>query len=197
MSYRKEKKFKLTKYEFGKLKNYFLNRGMYVLHKTRKINSLYYDNALIDMFKDSEEGILPRKKLRIRWYNSFSTSSIETKYSSIEGRFKTTVPASYCSPQSFPKTIYDKEYGALTPSMFVSYNREYFQLKELRVTFDSFIKYRNYRYLIHNEYEEKECVMEIKVSLETSDDYIESIVPYPSSRFSKYSRGILMARAEL
>ena len=41
------------------------------------------------MFVDSEEGVLPRKKVRVRWYNNDLTNlQYEEKTSSIEGRFK-------------------------------------------------------------------------------------------------------------
>ena len=41
------------------------------------------------MFADSEEGVLPRKKVRVRWYNNdLSDLQYEEKTSSIEGRFK-------------------------------------------------------------------------------------------------------------
>ena len=62
MSFRKEKKFKLSKYEFDLLKSSLLLKGMKSLYKKRKINSLYYDTQMLNMFKDSEEGLLPRKK---------------------------------------------------------------------------------------------------------------------------------------
>ena len=90
MSFRKEKKFKLTKFEFLNLKNHMLKKGMIKLHNQRLVNSLYYDNEYYDMFQQSEEGTLPRKKIRIRWYDLISRANIEKKISSLEGRFKTS-----------------------------------------------------------------------------------------------------------
>ena len=48
-------------------------------------------NKNFDLFRDSEEGLLPRKKIRIRNYpNSEDKKNyLEIKYSSVEGRFKT------------------------------------------------------------------------------------------------------------
>ena len=34
--------------------------------------------------------------------------------------------------------------------------------------------------------------MEVKTNFNTDDDYIKKIIKYPSSRFSKYARGILL-----
>ena len=43
------------------------------------------------MYLDSEDGCLPRKKIRIRFYpNQNSGFNLETKISSVEGRFKSS-----------------------------------------------------------------------------------------------------------
>ena len=52
-------------------------------------SSIYFDNRTLDMFSDSEEGNLPRKKIRLRSYPPNSNKkNLEIKISSIEGRFK-------------------------------------------------------------------------------------------------------------
>ena len=197
MSFRKERKYKLTIYEFNILKDLLSKNGMQKLHEPRKINSLYYDNEHNEMFNHSEEGVLPRKKIRIRWYNTNFKSNLETKISSIEGRFKTTKPICVESIKDFPKHIVDQIYGGLTPSILVSYIREYYTVNNMRLTFDSFIKYTNFRDFSKRVYEDPEKVMEIKVDIDTSDDFIETLIPYATVRFSKYSRGILFSRGSL
>ena len=194
MSFRKERKYKLTIYEFNILKDLLSKNGMQKLHEPRKINSLYYDNEHNEMFNHSEEGVLPRKKIRIRWYNTNFKSNLETKISSIEGRFKITKPVCVESIKDFPKHIVDQIYGGLTPSILVSYIREYYIVNNMRLTFDSFIKYTNFRDFSKRVYEDPEKVMEIKVDIDTSDDFIETLIPYATVRFSKYSRGILFSR---
>ena len=52
---------------------------MQKIYNKRFINSLYYDTKQRDMFYHSEEGVLPRKKIRIRWYNSEMNFKIEKK----------------------------------------------------------------------------------------------------------------------
>lgn len=197
MSFRKERKYKLTMYEFNIIKDLLAKNGMKKLHEPRKINSLYYDNELNEMFHHSEEGVLPRKKIRIRWYNTNLKSNLETKISSIEGRFKTTKPVYVKSMKDFPKNITDQTYGGLTPSLLVSYVREYYSVKSMRLTFDSFIKYTNFRDFSKSVYEDPEKVMEVKVDINTSDDFIETLIPYATVRFSKYSRGILFSNGSL
>jgi len=191
MSFRKEKKYRLSLYEFNNLKKMLIEKGMNELYPKRLINSIYYDNNDFDMFKDSEEGVLPRKKIRIRWYDGITKFSFETKISSIEGRFKKTVSLNSANKSQI---LLDKDYGIITPSLKVTYKRNYYILDKMRITFDFDIKYYNLRFNSPNVYEDDEFVMEIKTSEYVSDDYIESIIPIPTSRFSKYSRGLIRSR---
>ena len=61
------------------------------IYEPRKIKSLYFDNLQLEMYKDSIEGSVPRKKIRIRNYPHSDDKNfyLEIKTSSIEGRFKT------------------------------------------------------------------------------------------------------------
>ena len=181
------------------LREQLFHDGMKELFKPRQINSCYFDNFRQSMFHESEEGILPRKKIRIRWYNQESKFTKEVKISSLEGRYK--IIETIFSLTSLNKILefnmFDKCYGSLKPTLIVSYKREYFSFKDLRITIDSFIKYTDLRQSLSKELLDEECVLEIKASFETPDDYIEKIIPIPTSRFSKYSRGILMANGSL
>ena len=87
----------------------------------------------------------------------------------------------------------DNQYGLLKPSLIVSYKREYYSISGLRVTFHNNIEYTDLRSMVKQKYRDYDCVMEIKTSIDISDDSIEKIVKYPTTRFSKYSRGILIA----
>ena len=194
MSFRKEKKFRLTRHDFNLLKNDLLSKGMEPLFPKRVINSLYYDTKLYNMFNDSEEGVLPRKKLRIRWYNDIRKARKEIKISSTEGRYKKSYLINLSSELALPESLFEQTYGMTQPSLFVSYSREYFSFKSMRVTFDSSIMYTNFRQTQKIAFEDSECVMEIKVSADVPDDYIEKIFPIPTSRFSKYSRGLLISK---
>jgi hypothetical protein len=197
MSFRKEKKFRLTKYDYNSLKNKLLLQGMEPLYAKREINSLYYDTKLHSMYHDSEEGLLPRRKIRVRWYDDVRKASNEVKISSFEGRFKTSSFVNVTSQNALPKSLNDPYYGIIFPSLFVSYSREYFSFKSMRITFDSAIKYVNHRLTQNIPFADGECVMEIKVGIDVPDDYIEMIIPFSTSRFSKYSRGLLITNCDL
>lgn len=162
------------------------------LFPTRSINSIYFDTDHLNLFSDSEEGILPRKKIRVRWYDNEIGLKKETKISSIEGRYK--LSENFISPdflKTLKSNIIDNYYGLLSPTLMVRYSREYFIFKKLRITFDTSIRYSDLRSNISKPVYDEECVMEIKTPSEISDDYIEKIVQHPTARFSKYARGIL------
>ena len=112
MSFRKEKKYRLSVNEFFLIKKTLISKGMIKLYDTRKVNSIYFDNFSYDMFNQSEEGVVPRKKVRIRWYENKNNFTLEKKISGIEGRFKTTkVLMNFTNVNDLLKTnFFDKDY---------------------------------------------------------------------------------------
>ena len=131
MSYRKEKKFKLTKSEINKVKKDLNRLGMRKLYLNRKINSIYFDNKNFDIFKDSEEGVLPRKKIRVRWYDQKAEFKKEIKISSSEGRFKINKKLNQIKSKENIENLlfFDQTYGSLNAKILISYLREYLNLK--------------------------------------------------------------------
>lgn len=193
MSFRKEVKFRLTKSDLLILKNELLEKGMTNLYPKRLVYSCYFDTKSLSLFNHSDEGVLPRKKVRLRWYNKEKTLFKETKYSSIEGRFKkSNIFLERSFDKKFESFFKDKDIGLIYPSLLVSYTREYYSYKKVRITFDYDIKYLNLITNINKKMIDYENVMEIKSENTTSDEYIESLINVQSSRFSKYCRGILL-----
>ena len=196
MSFRIEKKFKLTKFEQKSLKESLIMRGMKELYPKRAINSCYFDSHDLRCFYDSDEGVLPRKKIRLRWYENKKKITKEIKVSSIEGRFKTSENFyDYKFLEKLNFSIYDKDYGNLYPKIIISYYREYYLLKNIRITFDSNIKYTNLNCLNSGFYfNDQESVMEVKADLSNSLTKLEGFIDLPTSRFSKYCRGISLCK---
>lgn len=191
MSFRKEKKYKLTFSDLTLIKKRLLQSGMNTLHPTRVVNSCYFDTPNLKLFHDSEEGVLPRKKFRIRWYNKSNIFHEEIKISSIEGRFKYQKKKlnNLKFDELLNMKIFDKCYGELMPILIVSYEREYFLFNDLRITFDKDISYTFIKSVSQHIFKDKEFVMEVKVPIHCDDNYIENLIHIPTSRFSKYSRG--------
>tara|TARA_Y100001968_G_scaffold157632_1_gene144017 strand:- start:240 stop:830 length:591 start_codon:yes stop_codon:yes gene_type:complete len=190
MTFRKEIKFKLSNSDSISLKAQLIDCGMKVLYPMRRVNSCYFDNYDYLFLSHSQNGIVPRKKIRLRWYNNNCLINKETKITSIEGRFKTIEPHQRSKIKSFSKlNIFDAIYGNLTPSIFITYSREYYIYKGLRLTFDGNIIYQNLRSILGQEFKDNERVMEIKTSINTPDDFINKYISFPSTEFSKYVRG--------
>ena len=187
MSFRKEFKYRLSLSDQKILKNKLISEGLKKLYPKRKISSIYFDTKNLNFHLNSEEGVLPRKKIRIRWYDdNYKKLTKETKISSIEGRYKITKPIIYKNFSDISTMqIIDKEYGILKPKILISYFRDYFILKKIRLTFDSEIKYKNLKSSYQLVKYEKECVMEVKSDFKVEEDYIQKLIEYPTSRFSK------------
>ena len=192
MSFRKERKIKMSSSDSLVLRSKLMKKGMIVLHPDRIITSQYFDTKDLETFRQSEEGILPRKKIRVRRYNDDMQKLIfEEKTSSIEGRFKTS---SKIKKNAFDKMLtsgfFHKIYGEIKPSVKINYCRSYFELKKIRITFDSSIMYSFYNdYSTYRDFEE---VIEMKTSIDCPDDYLENLIDTPVTRFSKYCRAFLI-----
>ena len=91
MSFRVEKKYLLNNKNLPKFYNFLKKKNFKKLYPDRQIYSYYFDNSENKMHVDSEEGLTPRKKIRLRWYNNFLPKKnllLEKKINSVEGRFK-------------------------------------------------------------------------------------------------------------
>lgn len=191
MSYRKEKKFRLTRSESKLLKFSLLEQGMKILYPKRNIKSCYFDTKNLLMFYQSEDGILPRKKIRYRWYDSNLIINKELKISSIEGRYKETFFVGPINLSKLSQTkLFDHDYGFIYPSLKINYFREYYTFKKLRFTFDTNIEYEKLDSNIMQKSIDNDCVMEIKATNNINDDLLDAIICNQTERFSKYCRGI-------
>jgi len=193
MSFRKEKKYRVSLVHQKLLRDGLLARGMQPLHTGRRVNSCYFDSLWLNCFHDSEEGVLPRRKVRVRWYNNDNIFFKEIKISSIEGRFKKTEKINNFVLNRHDSTkFYDRELGMLRPITVVSYFREYFSFNGVRLTFDSHIDYAPLRNCGIRTLRDPQTVVEIKSPADISDDYISTVINLPTERFSKYCRAVLL-----
>lgn len=194
MSFRIEEKIVLTTYELYGIRERLLGLGMSTLHPCRLVTSTYFDSRDHGMFVHSEEGVLPRKKIRIRNYGTNDSDFLlEEKISSVEGRFKKSRIISKTERLLFSRNgIVDSFYGNCSPKVTVSYYRNYFQLMGVRITFDTDIRYVRFGTAI--EARDNYCVLEIKAVDGTPPDFLERIITEPRKRFSKFSRACIFAK---
>ena len=91
MSFRIEKKIILNKQKTFKFKDWLRQNNIKNIYTDRQVYSIYFDNKINQSFYESEEGVVPRKKIRLRYYgNNKDKILLEKKISSAEGRFKET-----------------------------------------------------------------------------------------------------------
>ena len=100
-----EEKLVFPTSEKGKHLNKFFSDGFEYIFPSRQISSIYYENINFDIYKDSVEGIVPRKKIRIR--EKFGNLYLEEKIKLTNGKYKTTKKIN-----NIPNVIHDK-YGVL------------------------------------------------------------------------------------
>ena len=62
MSFRIEEKLYIKEQNLIEFKDFISKKSPQKLFTPRKIESLYFDNVNLDMYNDSVEGIVPRKK---------------------------------------------------------------------------------------------------------------------------------------
>ena len=191
MSFRIEEKILVNKNQILDFQKFCLNISAKKLYETRIIKSLYLDNNNSDMFTDSVEGVLPRKKIRIRQYpeNKLQEFFFEEKISSVEGRFKKRKKITKNNFTKIKKTGYlDNIYGNCKPLVYVEYKRKYLHLNKVRITHDTDIKY----YLFSKKlirYDENQ-IFEIKANYKTDIDELQLVYPMTKSRFSKYCNAV-------
>jgi SPX domain protein involved in polyphosphate accumulation len=193
MSFRIEEKIFIDNSKIHLLKEWIYENGGTTLYPDRIINSIYFDNNRLQMFIDSEEGSVPRKKIRIRYYGDKpfieqGAFTIEVKISSVEGRYKTIKKISNID-KYLKSGILDKVYGIVKPKNIVSYCRSYFQIHGQRLTIDSNIKYTKYNGFYTKK--QPEIAVEIKANFSKDIDALLADFPFPRIRFSKYSKSII------
>lgn len=179
-----EEKVKLPlSYKNSLLKNLFDLNFKY-LHPERIVSSIYYDNFTFQIYRDSVEGIVPRKKIRIR--ESFGELYLEHKFKNQDGKYKKKQKIN-----NIPNKIIDNIYGITFPVCKIEYKRLYLTNNKIRITVDSNLNYQNYRNSFSN-YNISFFVAEFKMynNLEISKNFIDSKINYTTVKFSKYDDAV-------
>ena len=146
------------------------------------------------MFNDSEEGNVPRKKIRYRLYPEENEKKYyyEKKINSAEGKFKETKIKTFKDYElAFRNGLFDYSYGMLEKKLIVSYTREYYSINDARITIDYLIKYASPKG-INKKTDYESLILEIKSQrkiIEIQNKFL-NVVPLRRERFSKYCEGI-------
>ena len=166
MTFRIEEKLLVNTGQIIEFKEFLVSSSAKQIYKPRIIKSLYFENINNAMYEDSIEGITPRKKIRVRNYPEDKNLILylETKISSIEGRFKTR---KIINDEEFKRIktngLEDKQYGYCKPLIYVIYKREYYQFTDMRVSIDRDIKYSLFSGRVLGN--DQNSIVEIKASI--------------------------------
>ena len=190
MSFRVEEKIPLTPSDAEALRARLLDDGMTPLFPPRRIRSVYFETDDRTMFRASEEGVLPRMKIRLRCYpDTASGWALERKTSSIEGRFKTTDRLSPAKAvRLLRRGVMEPNVGFVTPLLEVEYQRSYYDYCGQRITFDAAIRYA--ARVGGARRRDPYCVTEIKAAYEISPGRLAKLIATPRGRFSKYCNAV-------
>jgi len=191
LSFRIEEKLYLKSENLIDFKEYLIRKSAKKLYESRVIQSLYFDNHNLQIYNDSIEGLVPRKKIRIRNYPNNKDSKIyfEIKNSSVEGRFKTReIINKNLSQEKISKGIFDNQYGICLPKIFVKYNREYYLINDVRISVDTNILYRDYK--TNYQVNDDRVIAELKTAITKNADELIRDFPIQRIRFSKYCFGV-------
>ena len=162
LDFRNEKKL-----IFYQSENYLLNLLRFLefkeIYEKRKINSIYLDTFDLNDFKDTVDGEKQRSKLRMRWYGQTFNSTIKpilenkikinNKNFKIKQNLKNLQILNDLSYNKIKKYLNDAEvqdpnilvkFQRRNPNIFISYDRRYYMFKNIRITMDSNLHYRDF-----------------------------------------------------
>ena len=190
-----ERKFRLP---VDVLHNVTSSNGFNSQYPKRLVNSLYFDDPNFTSFHQSEEGLTPRRKLRLRWYgynevqkisdlNNIERVTLEEKVTTATSRIKYSKNLSRNNVNQFidefilPMNV--------NPVVLVRYQRKYFLNKNgVRLTFDdkiNFTRYRNEKFPSVHKLASMN-ITELKYDVRnTPHELISQLLSY-ETRFSKY-----------
>ena len=195
MSFRIEQKYRINKYKLPDLYKWISKNNGEKIYLDRTVSSIYFDNYKLSSYHDSMEGVIPRKKIRLRWYgnikNKLENSNLEKKINSVEGKFKKVEKAT--NPSNILKLGFlDKEYGLCFPILQIDYNREYFKIFDIRITLDTKIRYKNYKeeHFFNQYHNDDETVLEAKALNTNIKNFVDENIYFEKIRFSKYCNAI-------
>ena len=184
---RQEYKFLINRTHFEKIKSKLILIKKY---NKRIVNSYYYDTVNLDDFIDSEEGTVPRKKIRFRWYGNkkVKQGNFEIKETFDLKRKKTKLKINNFDTDI--SNILDKYKKNYQPILKISYDREYYysNLLRLDITYDTNISYEriNKNYMKMSKFKETSNILEIKTAVSYDPNFFLSILGNKIVKNSKY-----------
>ena len=182
-----EIKFDVTDINLNKILSTF---HLSHLYPQRMITSIYYDTKNMKYFNDSEEGIIPRRKIRMRSYDNRVSLNLEVKETMVDYRKKfvfKNIDNNNINYHLKKNLIYDEK---LIPIIKVVYLRKYYQCSFGRVTFDHNLRYYDLNFGNFSPIVSNKKILELKnESVNLKNKFIQKCF-LKNIRFSKYCDGV-------
>ena len=207
-TYRYERKFILPKnYSVDSIESVLIKSRFSFTkqHEDRYVNSIYFDNKYLDSVKENLDGVVSKKKIRLRWYGSHNliqNPRLEVKlkmgYLNTKKIFELKNFKIKFSENNLNNinSILLKKYNFLNNYKIVTsthYIRKYFIsiINNIRATIDTDIFYKKLRQLNNFNLNNKDSrpILELKYKT-ADDDYVKTNLKNLTLRFSKNSKYI-------
>lgn len=191
-----EQKLLLNSFELLSILKWLKVSNAKYLYPPRQVISIYLDTLDLRMYYETFEGLVPRKKVRLRRYDERKLNdlyNIEIKLSDELARYKKSSLNKISLEEVINDGLFVKNYGFCYPLIEITYIREYFEVKGFRVTIDKNITYKlleNNRFPFKDKIKDVNNVVEIKADIKENLDTISNIFNFPRSKFSKYENAI-------
>ena len=173
---------------------FFINKyNLKEIYPEREITSIYFDTKEFDYYHLSQEGILPRKKVRLRYYE-VGKYNLEIKFQDYHSKIKKIIKL--INIENINYHLFENGISEfLIPTIKVNFSRRYFSNFAGRFTID---KNLNYSYSDTSSlFNTKATIRSNQVILEIKNDDINDKVPYSfrdlelkEQRNSKYCNGV-------
>lgn len=163
------------------------------LFPSRIVESTYFDTKDLKFFNLSEEGITPRKKIRLRGYNGGKNDNLEIKITNNYHREKVIIKEFIYSNYNLHANLKKNNINEIVEKKLrVKYLRNYYFIDNIgRITIDKNIEFLPPNENFYNSKKIETLVLEVKIQGEKIDkNYIEKIINFREIRFSKYCTGI-------
>ena len=207
-TYRYERKFILPKnYSVDSIESVLIKSRFSFTkqHEDRYVNSLYFDNKNLDSVKENLDGVVSKKKIRLRWYGSHNL--IQNPRLEVKLKMGYLITKKIFELKNFKikfsennlnniHSILLKKYNFLNNYKIVTsthYVRKYFIsiINNIRATIDTDIFYKKLRQLNNFNLNNKDSrpILELKYKT-ADDDYVRTNLKNLTLRFSKNSKYI-------
>ena len=207
-TYRYERKFILPKnYSVDSIESVLIKSRFSFTkqYEDRYVNSIYFDNKNLDSVKENLDGVVSKKKIRLRWYGSHNliqNPRLEVKlkmgYLNTKKIFELKNFKIKFSENNLNNinSILLKKYNFLNNYKIVTsthYIRKYFIsiINNIRATIDTDIFYKKLKQLNNFNLNNKDSrpILELKYKT-ADDDYVRTNLKNLTLRFSKNSKYI-------